>query len=316
MLIELGLGAFQLGFPSQLASIYRLAEEALPFESPCLDWHRFTTDIPNRLWHRPDAKYVEWLDRMIEAKVLVSYHKLLPLQGRSHESHSLGYCLLDRPSSPRDRGLLSQKTPNIEYKEPLSFAPFINHYAKKGPVKDSEHVAFLLYWLNKFIFCVSANRVTKAFIDLACALASGQKLALGPLVLAHLYRGMEELISNKFIFAPGPLWIMTLWPWSYFPKLALLMNKSSENTCYVLHYVDTRGSKYAFGVYFKFFYHELTSIVCVLFDKSVGNFWPSMLVHKFQGVYVVTTARGFSSSSLSSLSLASLAAFSASKVAT
>ncbi|KAF7151432.1 hypothetical protein RHSIM_Rhsim02G0176100 [Rhododendron simsii] len=47
--------------------MYPLAEEVLPFESPCLDWNQFSTDIPNRLLHRPDAKYVEWLDRMLEA---------------------------------------------------------------------------------------------------------------------------------------------------------------------------------------------------------------------------------------------------------
>ncbi|KAI8536021.1 hypothetical protein RHMOL_Rhmol10G0222800 [Rhododendron molle] len=47
---RVGLGpAFQLGFLSQLAPMYPLAEEVLPFESPCLDWHKFTTDIPNRL---------------------------------------------------------------------------------------------------------------------------------------------------------------------------------------------------------------------------------------------------------------------------
>lgn len=60
--------AFQLGFPPQLAPMYQLAEEVLPFESPSLDWGRFTTNIPNRLWHRPDDKYVEWLDRMLETK--------------------------------------------------------------------------------------------------------------------------------------------------------------------------------------------------------------------------------------------------------
>lgn len=60
--------AFLFGFPPPLASMYPLAEEFLPFESPSLNWNRFNTDIPNRLWHRPDAKYVEWVDRMLEAK--------------------------------------------------------------------------------------------------------------------------------------------------------------------------------------------------------------------------------------------------------
>lgn len=35
------------------------------------------------------------------------------------------------------------------------------------------------------------------------------------------------------------------------------MNKNPENTCYSLHYLDARGPRYAFGFYFKFFYHEL-----------------------------------------------------------
>ncbi|XP_058185682.1 uncharacterized protein LOC131302908 [Rhododendron vialii] len=292
---RVGLGpAFQLGFPSQLAPMYPLAQEVLPFESPSLDWNRFNSDIPNRLWHRPDAKYVEWLDRMLEAKgdlwkqigirdaillsrSLIDMDKNLFLAASqfwlvtTNSFHfkvglmspilqDLAFLTGLHPHGTEANYFLSQKTPYFEYKEPLSLAPFINHYAKKGPVENNEHVAFLLYWLNKFIFCVSANRVTKNFIDLACALASGQKLALGPLVLAHLYRGMKELISNKFIFAPGPLWVMTLWLWSYFPKLAPPMNKKSEHTCYGFHYTDAHGPKYAFGTYFKFFYHELTGM--------------------------------------------------------
>lgn len=68
------------------------------------------------------------------------------------------------------------------------------------------------------------------------------------------------MVSNKFIFASGPLWIITLWLWSYFPKFAPPMNKNSEHTCYGLHYTDARGPRYAFGAYLKFFYHELTSM--------------------------------------------------------
>lgn len=182
-----------------------------------------------------------------------SFHFRVGLMGPTLQD--IAFLIGLRPHGIKANYFLSQKTPYLEYKEPLSFSPSINHFAKKGPVEDSEHVAFLLYWLNKFIFCVSVNRVTKDFIDLACALASRQKLALGPLVLVHLYHGMKELISNKFVFVPGPLWL-----WSYFPKLAPPMKKNSENTCYGLHYVETRGLRYAFDVYFKFFYHELVGM--------------------------------------------------------
>lgn len=239
-------------------------------------------------------KYVEWLDRILEVKgdlwrpigirdaillsrslidmdknMLLAASQFLSMNSNSFHFRVglMGPTLQDisfltslRPHGIEANYFLSQKTPYLEYKKPLSFSPFINHYTKKGPVEDSEHVAFFLYWMNKFIFYESANRVTKDFIDLACALASGQKQALGPLVLAHLYRGMKELVSNKFVFASGPLWIITLWLWSYFPKLAPPMKKNPESTCYGLHYVETCGLRHAFGVYFKFFYHELVGM--------------------------------------------------------
>lgn len=59
---------FKDDVPPIFDSLYPLAEEVLSFESPQLDWSKFSSNLPNWLWHRPNSKYVEWLDRMIATK--------------------------------------------------------------------------------------------------------------------------------------------------------------------------------------------------------------------------------------------------------
>lgn len=136
-------------------------------------------------------------------------------------------------------------------------------------------MVFLLYWLNKFIFCVSSSRVTKDFIDLAKALASGQKLAMAPLVLAYLYRGMHDLLANRYVFSAGPLWIMTLWLWAYFPTLGPSPNKSQENTCYGLHFRGLSPRKHTFEACFRYFYSDLLSMGTgwMPFERDTVPFW-------------------------------------------
>ncbi|KAI8572768.1 hypothetical protein RHMOL_Rhmol01G0226000 [Rhododendron molle] len=159
---------------------------------------------------------------------------------------------------------VSQKTPSFTYPESaqLAYSIFLNCFAGEegNEVTEEEHVALLIYWLNKCIFCVSSNRIAKEFTDIAKALASGQKLALAPLILAHLYHGMQELLTNKFVFAPGPLWIITLWLWSYFPTFAPKMNKKPAQACYGRHYVGQALQQHAFDFCFNYFYCELTTL--------------------------------------------------------
>ena len=54
------------------------------------------------------------------------------------------------------------------------------------PPTNDEHIAFLLMWLCRNIFCVLASKMTLQFIDIAKSLATGKPVSLGPLVLAHL----------------------------------------------------------------------------------------------------------------------------------
>ncbi|CAL8112730.1 unnamed protein product [Prunus armeniaca] len=60
-------------------------------------------------------------------------------------------------------------------------------------VSYTEHVAFLVIWLCKFLACPKSDGITKEFQALAEVLADGHQVAMGPIFLAYLYKGLHEL---------------------------------------------------------------------------------------------------------------------------
>ena len=91
------------------------------------------------------------------------------------------------------------------------------HFKGQGDVTDDEHMAFLIYWLNKFIFYNSSVAITKEHTQLALALAKGKPIALAPIVWSLLVRGLHDYVYSGFASNPsGPLWLMQLWLLSYF----------------------------------------------------------------------------------------------------
>ncbi|XP_058198501.1 uncharacterized protein LOC131314020 [Rhododendron vialii] len=282
----MGFGpAFNGDFPESLYPFYPLAKEALPFDFITTDWTAYPKDIPNRLWHKPDKQYVQWVNLMAAVK------EGLWKEVGIYEALMLNCHLIDmdkalcsfftglRPHEVRADCFVSQKTPSFIYLKSaqLAYSNFLKCFAgEKGEeVIEEEHVALFIYWLNKCIFCVSSSRITKEFTDIAKALASGQKLALAPLVLAHLYRGMQELLTNKFAFAPGLIWIVTLWLWSYFPTLAPKMNKNPTHACYGRHYMGQELQLRDFNSCFTYFYLELTTLGkgYMPFEREIVPLW-------------------------------------------
>ncbi|XP_061994076.1 uncharacterized protein LOC133712015 [Rosa rugosa] len=91
-------------------------------------------------------------------------------------------------------------------------------------VTPVEHAGFLAFWICKFLVCTTSRKVNVEYYKLAEALASkevqesDQPLALGPFVLAHLYRCLHHCVTEGL--NPnwsGPLWIFQLWLHTYFP---------------------------------------------------------------------------------------------------
>lgn len=112
-----------------------------------------------------------------------------------------------RPHGEEANALISYKSINFAYLDwkDLSYGIFLNDQKKvDGEMIEKEHISFLTYWLNRFIFCISSQKVTKNFLDLAKIFLARRKLAIAPIILAHLYRSMKELVDSRFIEGAGP----------------------------------------------------------------------------------------------------------------
>ncbi|XP_004301338.1 PREDICTED: uncharacterized protein LOC101299591 [Fragaria vesca subsp. vesca] len=96
-----------------------------------------------------------------------------------------------------------------------SYSVWRNYYI--GHAKQHEGgIAFLEYWLDKFIFCGSAHKPTGKWTKLAEALYNGIEVGLGQPVLGALYRTLHTLSLRLFHLSSGPLWVMDLWMQLYF----------------------------------------------------------------------------------------------------
>jgi hypothetical protein len=103
---------------------------------------------------------------------------------------------------------------------------------------EVEHEAFLSLWLSRFVFPSLPNMsIPKHVFPIAVRLARGIKIALGPALLASIYRDLRLLkkkilaLSNLVSFEDdnddqkveltiwSPFHIVQVWAWERFPKL-------------------------------------------------------------------------------------------------
>ncbi|KAL6276164.1 hypothetical protein ACE6H2_019765 [Prunus campanulata] len=93
--------------------------------------------------------------------------------------------------------------------------------APRNGVSYEEHVAFLQMWLCKFLTCSKSGQITQEVQSLAEVLANGETVALGPIFLAYLYRGLHQMVSPNPVSCnvSGPIWLFQLWLHIYFPEL-------------------------------------------------------------------------------------------------
>ncbi|XVF03913.1 hypothetical protein REPUB_Repub05bG0034600 [Reevesia pubescens] len=119
--------------------------------------------------------------------------------------------------------------------------------------RDIEHEAFLSLWLTRSVFQDFGELIRKRVFPIACRLAKGEVLALGPAVLANIYRELtllkEAIVgSTKFkgaevddcvleITLCSPMQLVQLWAWERFPALQPKPN--------VIHNFDPRSAKWS-----------------------------------------------------------------------
>ncbi|CAB4268889.1 unnamed protein product [Prunus armeniaca] len=81
----------------------------------------------------------------------------------------------------------------------------------------SEHIMFLMYWLNRFLFPSTSNCIIMEWLHLAEGLASYWDIATGPLVLGSIYRALREAtVAPINLNVKGLLWMVQIWlQWTF-----------------------------------------------------------------------------------------------------
>ncbi|CAL2259636.1 unnamed protein product [Prunus armeniaca] len=79
--------------------------------------------------------------------------------------------------------------------------------------KDQQHMLFLLYWLNNFVFPNRSSVVLLEYRHLVEALHNHTDVGLGPTVLAYLFKNlhMATLENPLNLSAPSAFWMIQIW---------------------------------------------------------------------------------------------------------
>ncbi|CAB4286256.1 unnamed protein product [Prunus armeniaca] len=94
---------------------------------------------------------------------------------------------------------------------------------------NQEHMMFLLFWLNKFVFPQANEVVRTEFMHLAEALHNESDLATGPFMLASLYHCLHRITVDSFnLNVCSPIWMLQMWLEWYFPELGSAGSESLE----------------------------------------------------------------------------------------
>jgi hypothetical protein len=93
--------------------------------------------------------------------------------------------------------------------ECMNWGAFLNQHIKtKGPVTEKEHMTFLNFWLEHFLFCGPSLTPTKNYLPLAYELAKGSTVGLGKLFLGEVHRYLHlislSLLTQKKLRTGGP----------------------------------------------------------------------------------------------------------------
>ncbi|KAM7269668.1 hypothetical protein ACFE04_025165 [Oxalis oulophora] len=98
----------------------------------------------------------------------------------------------------------------------------------KSVDSEVEHEAFLALWLSRFVLPCASDTVMKYAIPIAVRLARGVRIALGPAVLASIYRDLTLLKSKVIdstcstggsLMLNAPFQLVLVWVWERFKKL-------------------------------------------------------------------------------------------------
>ncbi|CAN1148857.1 hypothetical protein LINPERHAP2_LOCUS16723 [Linum perenne] len=164
-----------------------------------------------------------------------------------------------RPPSDDD----DQTTPGDEFTlSPKSFQTLRQQYHPSdptSPITRQERVGFIHYWLYKYIHCPTTVSPRPGLSPLSHQIADGNTPPdFLETILASIYHGMHTLThqlgNGSKPTGSGPLWLIPLWVYAYFPKLWNGPLKVVNPSSYGIYFSKVVPSGKSFSHYFKFFY--------------------------------------------------------------
>nr|CAD39931.2 OSJNBa0091C12.9 [Oryza sativa Japonica Group] len=122
---------------------------------------------------------------------------------------------LDVTSSANPTSLNTKNQYDFKTKSIGGWSGYVAAYMGQGSVTAQEHVAFLLMWLEKFLFCGSSCGPTTNWQFVAEALESKRQFPLGKIILGYLYQMLNnastKIVVGSVVGAGGPWWLLQTW---------------------------------------------------------------------------------------------------------
>nr|BAD22338.1 aminotransferase-like protein [Oryza sativa Japonica Group] len=122
---------------------------------------------------------------------------------------------LDVTSSANPMSMNTKNQFDFKTKSIGGWSGYVAAYIGQGFVTPREHVAFLLMWLEKFLFCGSSCGPTTNWQFVAEALESKKEFPLGKILLGYLYQMLNnasaKIAVGSIVGAGGPWWLLQTW---------------------------------------------------------------------------------------------------------
>ncbi|KAJ4827884.1 hypothetical protein Tsubulata_014778 [Turnera subulata] len=150
----------------------------------------------------------QWIDRLSEScsgPLTINLYDLSVLFGLLPHGHDFG-------TVSSEDSIFSDEFISSWFGK--SYIAVMRQPALRNPKED--HFKFLVVFFTKYLFCSRGKECTLHFVPLVRhLLESDNPVALGPLVLASIYRGLcqftTETPSELLPLANGPLWLVQIW---------------------------------------------------------------------------------------------------------
>nr|ABA98800.1 hypothetical protein LOC_Os12g34730 [Oryza sativa Japonica Group] len=122
---------------------------------------------------------------------------------------------LDVTSSANPMSLNTKNQYDFKTKSIGGWSGYVAAYMDQGSVTPREHVAILLMWLEKFLFCGSSCGPTTNWQFLAGALETKRQFSLGKILLGYLYQMLNnasaKIAIGSVVGAGRPWWLLRTW---------------------------------------------------------------------------------------------------------